>query len=371
MSEYTVDSRVRNETESLKNQYEIDVYCLNNGMNSVDESRNGIRLTRFGIHSSNKITRFITSYIAMLFYSLKQNITMVHAHDLNALPVAFLISKMKRVPLIYDSHELWSESTHGKYPQWVISFAKRIEIYCAHRAKHVITVSESIAEHLKKLFDNKNVSVIRNVPSYVHDGSFNLFREKFGIPSSTPIFLYQGLISEARGVKMILDALALLDKELHYSFVFLGNGPFKVNLKNLVSDYQLSERVLIEDAVSQDVLLKYTSSADIGVHAIDNSCLNHDYCLPNKIFEYVNAGIGVICPDLTELSKFINVEKVGTTYTCEDANALSLEIDKYIRNVDLITEAKNAAVQSRIHLNWQAEESILYGIYDRVSRNGI
>jgi glycosyltransferase involved in cell wall biosynthesis len=371
MSQYSVDSRVRNETESLQSCYDIDVYCLKDQTNDFLDERNGIQLKRFGLKVHNKLIRFLSSYISMFFYSLGQQVASVHAHDLNALPLAFLIAKLKRVPLIYDSHELWSESAHGNYPDWVLNLAKRVEIFCAHRAEHIITVSPSIAKHLSELFVNNNISVIRNVPSYVHEGSFDLFREKFNISSSKPIFIYQGLISEARGVRMILEALCLVSKSLEYSFVFLGDGPFKDSLTVLIEEYQLSGNVFHENAVSQDVLLQYTSSADVGIHALDNSCLNHEYCLPNKIYEYLNAGIAVVCPDLTELSNFIEEEQVGSTYKCGNASALSIEIEKYIKNPELISKAKVSALESRKYLNWESEELKLFEIYKRVNSNEV
>jgi glycosyltransferase involved in cell wall biosynthesis len=366
MSEYSVDSRVRNETDSLKKNFDVEVYCLNTSDTKASNVKNGVQLKRCGLQVKSKIIRILSAYVSMFLYALNKDIKVVHSHDLNALPVAFLIAKIKRVPLIYDSHELWSESVHEKYPRFVLSTVEKAEVMLAHRADHIITVSKSIADHLSALFSNKNISVVRNVPSYTHDGKFDLFREKYAISALDPIFIYQGLISESRGIRLIIDALKMTDKELNFYFVFLGDGEFKEELRRLVSESDLSQHVFVENSVSQDVLLKYTSSADIGVHALDNSCLNHEYCLPNKIFEYLHAGIGVICPDLVELKSFVKSEKVGSTYGCGDASLLAKTIEHYIRNPDLIKKVKNAADISKRQLNWDTEEAVLLGAYDKI-----
>ncbi|WP_375752250.1 glycosyltransferase [Vibrio sp. HN007] len=364
MSEYKVDSRVRNETETLNEIMNVEVYCLKDESGNFLENRAGITLKRFGIRTNNKYISFISSYLGMMVHSFSNKIDIVHAHDLNALLVGYIISRIKRAELVYDSHELWSESKHGNYPNWLLKLVKNIEVYFAKRADHIITVSDSIKKHLVKLFSNEKVTVLRNVPSYTHEGSFDLFREMLDIEKGAPIFLYQGLISESRGVFLILDALDLIPKDSKFQFIYLGDGPDQENLKKKIVQKKLSHYVHVLDAVSQDDLLKYTSSADIGVHALDNSCLNHDYCLPNKIFEYVNAGIGVICPNLTELKRFITKEDVGSLYETGNAKALSQQITYCIEYPDRIIEYKRASAKSRKSLNWDVEKQNLIKVYE-------
>jgi glycosyltransferase involved in cell wall biosynthesis len=366
MSDYSVDSRVRNETISLNNIYDVLILCMKSKKQTNDEIRESVKIQRCGLILNSKLLSYFVTYIHMLFKSIFIKIDSVHAHDLNALPLGFFISKLKRVPLIYDSHELWSESLHGNHRIWLLKLAAYFERVIAKRASCIITVSESIKDYLEEYVPHDNVRVIRNVPSYIHNGKFDLFREKYDIAADTPIFLYQGLISEARGVKIILQALMELPTNRIFSFVFLGNGPYKNQLISLVNDSNLSHKVYVADAVSQDVLLKYTSSADIGVHAIDNSCLNHEYCLPNKVFEYVNSGIGLLCPDLKELSSFVNDYSVGDTFKCGDYHDLSTKILAFIDNPMSITEAKNQSLNVRKDLSWSSEESILLDVYREV-----
>ena len=122
-----------------------------------------------------------------MFYSaLKSRVNLLHAHDMNSLPIVYVISKVKKVPFIYDSHEYWYHSHHGNYPQFVINLAAKLERYMAREAQTVITVSASIAKCLKEDFKNEQVCVIKNVPSYTHAGEYNLFREKYGIKKDVP-----------------------------------------------------------------------------------------------------------------------------------------------------------------------------------------
>jgi glycosyltransferase involved in cell wall biosynthesis len=362
MHPYDVDSRVKNETESLIKNFDITVLCLNSFKRN-DSLRNGVNISRHGIKSTSRFVSYLTGYGGMLSKMLFSKIDGIHAHDFNALPLAFIISKIKRVPLIYDSHELWSESHHEKNNQMLIGFAKKVELYLAKDANAIVTVSESIARHLEILFINKNVTVIKNTPSYTHDGHFDIFREKYKIGTSTPIFIYQGLISEERGVRLIFDALEGMSKNTPYVFIFLGAGPYLVVLKELIVFHELTNRIFLEDFVAQEDLLKYTSSADVGIHALDRSCLNHEYCLPNKVFEYVQAGIGMICPDLVELKSFVNKFKLGSLYESGNVIELRAAIERYINHPEEIERAKESALKSKTVLHWSVEEEKLMKLY--------
>ena len=366
MSDYSVDSRVKNQTESLSEKYQVTVMCLRSKTNN-DNLRNGVALNRHGMIFKHKIMRFISAYLSMFFSSIFKKVVCIQAHDMNALPLAYLIAKIKGIPLIYDSHELWAHSHHANFPCAVLKIAAKIERFCAKRADEIITVSDSIARHLEKEFEKKHVSVVKNVPSYVHKGKYDLFRQKYSISLNTPIFLYQGLITEARGAKLIFDAISKIDKKSDYIFVFLGNGSFLEELKELVSSHNLTNKVKVEGFVPQGELLKYTASADIGVHALDRTCLNHEYCLPNKVFEYIHSGIGMICPDLVELTKFIEENSLGAIYKSGDVNDLRITLEGFIDNPLQIEEAKYSALKAQNEYNWSVEEKILLNIYSKIA----
>lgn len=365
MSQYLIDSRVRNETTKLVEEgLAVDVYCLNGETCKGDEIREGVKLYRFGSFNT-KLFLFLTAYITMIFSSFKKKYNCVHAHDLTALPIAFCIAKLKRVPLIYDSHELWSQALHHNLPVLMEKGAIWIEKKLARRADYIITVSNSIAEYLKDHFNHNQVYVVRNVPSYIHTADYDLFRSELNIPKDLKIILYQGLISEGRGVHYLVDAAILLSKKHKFKFILLGYGPYIDELKKKISEAQLEDTILLMPAVKQDQLLKYTSSADIGVHAINNSCLNHDYCLPNKLFEYISGGLAVVVTNLTELSKFVNENKIGSTFEDDNAADLAQKLSSLLDEPQKLEEIRVNSRRLRQELTWENEAKILMSIYEK------
>ncbi|MFW2441373.1 glycosyltransferase family 4 protein [Aliarcobacter butzleri] len=367
MTDYQLDSRVRNETVSLVNDgYDVDVYCLKSKKTFTDEVREKVNLKRFGIVSS-KVVAFLSAYVSMFLYSLGKKIDSVHAHDVNALPIAYLIALFKRVPLIYDSHELWSESHHSMSSKLILNIVAIMEKFFAKRATKIITVSDSIKEYLKKYFDTDNIEVVRNIPSYTHSGDYDLFREKYNLSDNVRICLYQGLISKTRGVDLIVKAaLEVCKKNSNIVFFFLGDGPYLDELKKLVIDSKLENKVYILGKIDQSELLKYTKSADIGIHAISNTCLNHEYCLPNKVFEYIHSYVVLVVTNLLELSKFVEENEVGITFKDNNVKSLENSLNTLLADDELYNKFKLNSIKASQKLTWDNEYIVLKKLYEDI-----
>lgn len=368
LTDYKVDSRIRNETESLyKKDYQVDVFCLTSRDTLKKEFRRGVNIVRYGL-SEYKIIKIVTAYFQFIVSALTKNYSLVHAHDFTALSIGFVISRLKRVPLIYDSHELWSESEHENYPVHIMKMAYLIEKYCAKKSNYVITVSDSIKYYLEDYFNNKKIATVRNIPSYTYPQKSNIFREKFLISQDIPVLIYEGSIEQKRGLNIILDAINKI-KELNFRFIFLGDGSYFDDLRSYIKANHLENLVVVLRSVPQNELIKYLSSSDIGVHAISNTCLNHEYCLPNKIFEYIHSGIGILCTDLKEMSKIVKSYNIGLTFNDNDAEDLAEKMKTLINNKSLIHDYKvNSYNLSKI-LTWDHEFAELERVYGAVLRN--
>jgi glycosyltransferase involved in cell wall biosynthesis len=200
-----------------------------------------------------------------------------------------------KVKLIYDSHELATKQ--GK--RWIITtYISIIEKIAFKFVDKTITVSPSIAEWFEYNYKIPKPSVVLNCPNKLNAVvKKNIFRETFGIDKNSKIFLYQVGLFQKRGIPLILETFKNLDKE-KYSVVFMGYGPMENEIQNASKSYP---NIFFHPAVNQNELLDYTSSADWGLVLIENSCLSYYYCLPNKLFECVQAEIPVIASNLKEL----------------------------------------------------------------------
>jgi glycosyltransferase involved in cell wall biosynthesis len=113
-------------------------------------------------------------------------------------------------------------------------------------------------------------------------------------------------------------------------------------------------------------VISICSVADVGIHPIENTCLNHFYCLPNKLFQYIQAGIPVLCSDFPEMRKIVNGYKVGEVFDVEDINNISNTINIFFEDMEKLMEYKNNCIKASATLNWNIEKIKLLDIYSQL-----
>ena len=187
----------------------------------------------------------------------------------------------------------------------------------------------------------------------------NLFREKLGIGAEKKIFLYQGGLRKGRGIEILLETFMQIDPE--HVIVFMGDGPLAKLVEHTARHY---DNIYHIDAVPQQVLLSYTSSADYGILFYENSCLNHYYCSPNKIFEYMMSGLPVVVSNLFEMRKLVNGHGIGTVASQNNVEGLDAAIKEIAQQDRKRLQANINALKSQY--NWEAQEKVLLATYEEV-----
>ena len=225
----------------------------------------------------------IQYFVKTLRVLLRERVDVYHAHDFETLLLGYLSARIKKVRLVYDSHELWTESKGYVSPfrrKALRPLTVMLEHFLIRRVDGIITVSDSIAKHLARKYKIDKPVVVSNFSERFSVGASDVLREKLALDKKRKIALYQGGIMSGRGLEKLVECSKYLDSDI--VVVIMGDGELKEELQRIVEAENL-DRVRILDAVPQDVLIEYTASANIGIHPIQNTCLNHYYSLPNKI----------------------------------------------------------------------------------------
>lgn len=367
-SPLTNESRIEKEVRSLIDLKFIDEVIFigyeSKGKPKYELVYTNVTFLRINLFSKNSMFKplrylmFFEFFIKALWLSLRLKYDVINLHSLHVLPVAIFVKLIRSKKVIYDAHELETEVNGSKGLIRLLS--KTIERVCIKFVDYVIVVSQSIADWYKNTYYINNISVIRNVPPK-REGQepSDVFRELFSIPKEHIIFIYQGLISKTRGVNIIFDTFKQL-KHTNKHIVFLGDGPMKSEIQNLS---QQTRNIHYHPMVDIDELQKYTSSADIGIHMILNTCLNHYYCLPNKIFEYFLYGLPVIVSDFPEMKMIVGQNKIGWCITPEIKN-LTKNIEEIDHNT-LISYKQNV-MKSKDNYCWENEAVVYKDIYAKL-----
>lgn len=291
-----------------------------------------------------------------------------HAHDLDALWPASRAAGKRGVPLVYDSHELWTEQSSlvGPGRRGVRAFWSLLERHTVRRAHRVLTVCSSIARELEDRYDLPEVAVLRNLPPRRQPVPGQRLRQTLGLTSDRPLFLYQGGFLTANGLSEQIAAMCRVDNA---DLVLLGDGPTEASLRAQVENAHLGDRVHFVPRVPFDELHEYTCSADVGLSLLRPTGASGRFSLPNKLFEYLQAGLPVIGADTPEIRQVLESTGAGVVVDATDPEAIGAALrslrDDESRRAELAAAARRAAPD----YCWEGEAPRLLEIYAGLERN--
>ena len=356
------DSRVLKEGLSLFNSgYHVEIIAHGDKDLSTYEKHRGLIIKRLA-YLDRTITKGKIGKVKAYFQFLKESVNycktfdILHCNDINILPIGVIIKKFynKNIKIVYDAHEYETETYALSGIQKKIT--KFSEKFLIKYADKVITVSDSIANEYVKLYSIEKPALVLNAPNYKEIIKYDKFREAFGIEGKT-IFLYQGGLGKNRGIELLLEVFKTINNS-ESVMVFMGYG----ELESLIIKYaKENDNIFFHKAVSPDVLLDYTVSADFGIATIEDSCLSYRYCLPNKLFEYIMAEVPIIVSNLPEMSKVVKKNNIGVVVENETLEGIKKAIEKALL-LDKKQISKNLKNLKNIY-NWEEQEKVLLKLY--------
>lgn len=285
------------------------------------------------------------------------------SNDLDTLLPNYLISKLKNAELVYDSHELFCEVPELQSSPFKKGIWKRIERWIFPKLKNVFTVNASIA----KIYSNEyhvNLKVVRNIPSLKSLQKVSLAsKEELDIPVNKKIIVLQGAgINIDRGAEEAVEAMQYVNDAI---LLIIGSGDVIDILKEKIMQLKLNDKVKIIGKVPFEKLAQYTHHADLGLTLDKDSNVNYKYSLPNKLFDYIHAGVPVLGSDLVEVKKIIKDHSVGDCISDHDPKHIAEMINKIFKDdATLFNWKKNCKIAAG-KLNWEEEEKVLLDVYSR------
>jgi glycosyltransferase involved in cell wall biosynthesis len=270
-------------------------------------------------------------------------------HDIFALIPAVLLKRRFGYAVLYDSHELWSEDdlfAEG----WQKTVVRWVERPFIRRADRVVTVTPQIAKHLERVYGLPRVVVTPNAEPFDDDV----------IPScrralTSPIrFLLQGGLSRGRGIETVFQAWRLLRDERAVLYVRGVGNEFLDRMKREFADLVEAGRVIILPPVREHELVQAAAFADVGIIPYPGPNLNHLYACPNKLSQYMHAGLAVLSNDLEYVSAMLRKFKSGMTYDAHDPSTMTRTITQLVDDQKRLQVMKeNAYAAAKDQFNWR------------------
>ncbi len=316
-------------------------------------------------------TLAIANFNAQLFHSFKKTqFDIIHAHDLNTLPGGYWLARKTGAKLVYDSHELYLDRNRfAKYSSFGRWLREKLEKFLCQKSDLVITVNDSIAQILADRYEISKPTIVMNIPvrkvlSDVSEKDRDL-RSALNIQAGHKVILYSGAITFNRGLESLVKALAFIS-DCHLVMMGFGTDEYKSILNKVAEDAGCSDRFSFFGPVPSFEVTGYAASADIGVAPIENVCLSYYLCSPNKLFEYLLAGLPVVTSNFPELKRVVEQFQVGGYFDPSSPEQIASAVEMVLN--DSTMSEKLVAAKQRILADycWENESVKLLEAYESI-----
>jgi len=282
-------------------------------------------------------------------------------NDLDTLLAGVLCAMASRT-LVHDAHELWPDQFIGMeaYGPFAIAWLRMIEGLLLRRVNVIVTVNEFIAEELHKRYRVRKPRVVLNVPALQH---YERKRCRQRRRTSRRIALYQGLFTYHRGLENLIHACRFLEHDV--TLVLRGYGPNEHQLRELARPHK---NCRFDGPVKMNELISAAANtADVGIVPYVPVNINNYFASPNKLFEYVQAGLPVVGSDLPFLRKIILGNKIGYVFNPQDPRSIAEAINAATRDGVLPT-LRNNVLKIRRQYSWSEEQKKLIKIVQELAK---
>jgi glycosyltransferase involved in cell wall biosynthesis len=311
----------------------------------------------------------VTAYYRRAFLPALRELApeVIHVHDVHLLGAVaeYAAGAERSSRIVYDAHEYVAGlAVSGARTQRSVDGWASLEREFIRSADRVITVADGLAERLQNLHHlDRRPAVVHNAPVAwpEHVDASRSLREECGLTPDTRLAVYSGALSAARGVDTAVEALGLLP-DLHLAVVAVPYPhPMAARLREIATRAGAADRLHLVPPVPSHEVPSYLSQADLGVSPILGDSVSYDEALPNKLFEFLHAGLPIVVSDCRAMAQFVTEHGLGGVFQAGNPRALA----DAVRQV-LAHPPHPDTTELRREYSWQGQEPHLLAVYDEL-----
>ena len=367
------DNRVLREAGALaKAGYRVKLFASQYPKLLNYEKVDGFEVVRLKVKNYSpfrlKIYPYYTEFYKAYKRLVEEKADIYHCHDLDTLLIGYLVARKNKAKIVYDSHEYWPSRTY--FSKTAFDYLKVIirepifhsmEKNLIKRVDAVIAANETSANALSKHYKINRPIAIYNYHSIRNQKNSDILRESLNLKGMR-IILFLGGINKGRGILELVKSLKFLPTDYH--LVFLGTGPYKEKAENLARERKVNDRIHFPRAVPPTEVVKWASGADVGVSPIQNISKSYYFSSPNKVFEYLMAGLPIAVSDFPEMKRILFKYDVGETFDPDDPKTIAKAVGKIFSSESRYKYLRNNAFKAvKEEYNWEMESKKLLELY--------
>lgn len=298
--------------------------------------------------------------LRLLWYLMFVPCDAIHANDLDTLLPAWIASGLLRKKLVYDTHEYFTGVPELQKRPVVKKIWELIESFIFPRLKRIITVNDSIANLYRNRYKVNEIKVMRNIPNaHVEIVANPAFANLFP-PGKFKIILQGNGINVDRGAEEAVQMMKHLENAI---LIIAGNGDVIEQLKSTVEEQKLQAKVIFMPRMPYNELLGLTQMCDLGLTLDKDTNINYRFSLPNKLFDYLRAGIPVLASDLPEVRRIVESYKTGWIVEKVEPKIMADQVKKIIQSPESYQSIKFGLSEASNELSWEIESKVLNNWY--------
>lgn len=294
---------------------------------------------------------YIEYNIRLLFWLLFKKMDLVCAIDLDTIMPCYVVSRFKKIPRVYDAHELFCEMKEVVTRPGIYRLWKSVERFAIPRFPAGYTVSRQISAILNQEY-GVSYPVIRNI-ARLKEPKLQTKKEK--------IILYQGAVNEGRYFEHLIPAMLWVKAPLH----IYGDGNFMDQVKALIREHGLQHKVILKGKLHPEELQHITESAFIGITLFENTGQSNYFSLSNRFFDYIQAGLPQLCSDYPAYREIIDLYDIAVPITDHSPVNIAHELNNLLDNEVLHDRLQVNCLAAAKNLNWENEEKELLSFYQK------
>ena len=311
------------------------------------------RVIRFNLLFNKGPLFYLSINIRILLFLLIKKVNWIVSVDLDTLPACIIAGKIKRVPVVMDSHEYFPEIPELQHRPFVKKTWLWLEGKFIRHIHAGITVSPGLVEIYKDKY-NLNFHLVRNVPLK------KKVVQEINIKVTNPVVYYQGALNLGRGLESSIRAMEFLPG---YRFVIVGDGDISNELRALSTELNLNDRITFVGKVPFEALQSYIRNADVGLCLLENIGLNYYHSLPNRIFDYPMAGLPILATSFPDISQIVTEYETGLLIKGLEPKYVADAIKEACENIELRKRWSVTLPKAVECLNWTSESLVLDKIF--------
>jgi glycosyltransferase involved in cell wall biosynthesis len=299
----------------------------------------------------------------LFFLLLFHRADILLSNDLDTLPANYLVAVIKRKKLVYDTHEYFTGVPELNERKTVKKIWKKLEAFLLPRVKNAYTVNDSIASLYEEEY-GIHLQVIRNMPIRNAYTNTDINLRSLGVPAEKAIVVYQGAVNKDRGLEEAITAMQWVDTAV---LLIIGTGDLLTKLREEVKQKKLQQKVFFTGLIPMEQLPSYTSLASLGLSIEKDTNLNYRYSLPNKVFDYIQAGIPLLAYPMKEVKSLIDQYGLGDFIHNHEPSHLAEKINQLLNDKKKLQQYADACKKAAELLSWDKEEKKLKSIFENIT----